>query len=380
MPVMKHTPKILLIIIALYATGFFSHALYLKKSVYGDGIFYYSWLRSFVVDSDIDFSNEYSHYEVAQPPTSLGYAGNKYSIGPALLWLPSYLWTHSIIKGDGYSLPYQLAAGYTSMSLALVGLILLYRFLLKSFSKQASLLAVAGIAGATNLLFYGSLDPVNSHALSFFAATAFLTLLAQRNRNWFLVGAGLGFLALFRLQDVVYALILVTYFRGTSCGSGTKTLTRILLGFLSVFVWQLLAWQTLYGSFFINPYLSGGEGFNFFRPQIFGVLFSPTNGLFLWTPITMVGLFGLFWKKSWGYIAVFVIQLLLVASWNTWWQGASYSGRMFVSTLPLLAIGLAQIYAKILKLRFGRQIILYSLTLPLSVLNALFVVRFLLNN
>ncbi|MBU1327253.1 hypothetical protein KKB64_03475 [Patescibacteria group bacterium] len=359
----------------VYFAGFFAHALYLKKAVYGDGIFYYSWLRSGVVDHDIDFANEYSHYGVAQPPTPLGYAGNKYSVGPALLWAPLYVWTHTLMMGYGYSLPYELAAGFTSVSLALVGLILLYRFLAKSFSKQASFLAVAGIAAATNLFFYGSLDPVNSHALSFFAATLFLSLLAQKNRSWFLVGAGLGFLALFRLQDVAYALILFTHL-----GGGRKILIRILLGFSSVFVWQLLAWQTLYGTIFSNPYMFGGEGFNIFRPHILGVLFSPANGLFLWTPITMVGIFGLFWKKSWGYIAVFALELLLIASWSTWRQGASYSGRMFVSILPLLAIGLAHIYAKILKLRFGRQIILYSLTLPLSVLNALFILRFLLNN
>lgn len=371
----------LLFITIVYLLAFTAHALYLKKTVYGDGVFYFSWLRSVVVDRDIDFSNEYAYFGVTQPKTPTGALGNKYTVGPAILWAPLYIWTHTVVGDDGYGLPYQLAVGYTSVVFTLFGLLLLYRLLKQRFSKWSSLFAVAGLAGATNLLFYGSLDPVNSHALSFFAATLFLTFITQARRNWLLIGASLGLLALFRLQDVLYTLLLSTHLRGVRAhlGGVRKTLPLVLLGFSGVFGWQLLAWQTLYGGILTNPYFLSGEGFNFFHPQVLGILFSPTNGLFLWTPIAAIGFFGLIWKKYWSYLAIFLIQLMIIASWSTWWQGASYSGRMFVSTLPLFAFGLAEIFSWLQKRVLLRHSIAILLVLPLTVLNILSIIRFLLS-
>lgn len=329
----------ILIIAAAYFLGFASHAWHLQKTVYGDGIFYYSWLRSIVVDKNIHFANEYAHQGVSQPTHADGRPGNKYSIGPALFWAPSYIAVHRVFRGDGWGLPYQLAAGITSLAAAIAGLALLTKIL--AGSPAVAALTILLTAGATNLLFYGSLDTVNSHALSFFCSVVFLALLANSKKNWFAVGAVLALLASVRLQDMVYILALIHVWKKIRWAP-------LAGGFVLFFLPQLTAWYCLYGTL-ANPYIAGGETFNFLRPHILGTLFSPQSGLFLWTPVTAIGVYGLLTggKNYRVLLLIFSVQLFFIASWSTWWQGASVSGRMFVSALPLIAIGLSEVTKRV---------------------------------
>jgi hypothetical protein len=330
--------KIFFFILIAYILGFSLHAAYLKKTIYGDGVYYYSWMHSVLIDGDVHFGNEYSHLEGAQPITPLAIPGNKYSVGPAILWSPWFLWTHTIIRGTGYEFPYQYIVGLSSVFYAYVGLLLLYILLAKYFNKLVSLASVAAIAGATNLLFYGSVDTVNSHAVSFFVSVLFLSFLFQKQKNWFAIGCALGIAACVRTQDIVLGLLTLPYL-------SKKHIHLFLLGILLFFLPQLIAWQLVYGTFWINPYLAGPEGFNFLKPQILGVLFSPQNGLALWTPVVMWGSVGLWMKNANVPLKLMAVTAALaiyvVACWSTWWQGASYSGRMFVSILPLIAFRFA---------------------------------------
>lgn len=320
--------RLFLSIAALYILGYFSHALYLGHTVYGDGIYYYAWLTG---------------------------EASKYSVGPALFWAPLYFLTHN-----------QIAVGTASVLATIFALILLWDLLQKKFSKTVSLMTIAAIAGASNLLFYGSLDVVNSHALTFFAATIFLSLLFNR-RYWFTIGVSLGVLGLMRSQDLLYGLLLIPYIR-------KNNVVQILSGFLLGFSPQLAAWQLTTGKFWMSPYFAN-EGFNFLQPHILGVLFNLHNGLFLWTPITCIGVIGLIKSRRFLYLTVFLLELFIVASWSTWWQGASYSGRMFVSSLPLLSFGIASIFSWIAKHRVP---LLFTIVAPLSVLNAISIIYFLL--
>jgi hypothetical protein len=365
------TRRILIGIIVCYILGFFAHAYLLKKTVYGDGIFYYSWVRSVVIDRDINFANDYAHFGVIQPKTKFGTFGNKYSVGPALFWAPLFSSVHTWVRGNGWTLPYQLSVGITSVLAAIAGLVLLTRLLRKS--PGATALTILLIAGATNLLFYGSLDPVNSHALTFFVATVFLSLTLSEKPNSFALGIFLALLASIRLQDAVYILLLIPIRKHIR-------VLPFLSGCILAFSPQLIAWYALYGTF-ANPYLAGGEGFNIFHANILGVLFAPRNGLFLWTPIVGIGVAGLIYnsKKYWPYLAVWTIELLIVASWGTWWQGTSVSGRMFVSTLPIIALGLHMFIERVYNLR-PMRFILPLLACSLCLINTIGIVYYLITN
>ncbi|MDO8451276.1 MAG: glycosyltransferase family 39 protein, partial [bacterium] len=341
---MRHTTWFL-ILAGIYLLGFILHALYLEKTVYGDGIFYYSWLRSEVIDDDRDFRNDYAYFDVSQPLTQLGIPGNKYSIGPALAWSPSFLWVNAIVRGNGTEFPYQFTIGLTSVLYVIAGLVLLYRLLTKYFSRRNAVLATLATAFATNLLFYGSLDPVNSHSISFFASTVFLSLALEADTyNWIVIGLALGFLGLIRNQDIIFGILLLPYLT-------PKRLFLAGLGLMLLAVPQLLAVQSVYGTAFVQPYLAGGEGFHLFSPHIIGVLFSKENGLFLWTPAVLLGCVGLFLRQNklaypaGLFLMIFLTELLIVSTWSTWWQGASFSGRMFVSSLPLFAFGMGAVFS-----------------------------------
>lgn len=369
------TQKTFLIIFIIYLLGYFSHALYLKKTVYGDGIFYYSWVRSMVVDHNINFTNEYEYFHINQPLTATGLVANKYAIGPALLWTAPFIVTHAILHGSGYELPYQLHVGTTSVFFALFGLVLLYRLLRQFFKETPALLTTLAIAFATNLFFYGSLDTVNSHALSFFAATLYLTFLLQEKKNWVAIGISLGLLGLIRTQDFLYGILLIPLFVHRS---GVRCVIGLLLGFLP----QLISWQALYGTFWASPYLTSGESFNLFKPHVLSVLFSLKNGLFLYSPILVLGIAGLlFWKnqlRNW-MVSVLILELFVVATWSTWWQGASYGGRMFASSLPLFACGIAHVVDQVTQKKILTFRALAVLITTLVGLNALLIAFFLLS-
>ena len=102
---------------------------------------------------------------------------------------------------------------------------------------------------------------------------------------------------------------------------------------------------------------------------------------FLWTPVTLLAFIGLFfWKdirRIW-FIVVFLLAVIVVGSWSTWWQGASYSGRMFVSVLPVLAFGLASLYKKLGMVGLTWQSVVMTIIGPLAIVNVILIIRFLL--
>lgn len=370
-------PRILLFVICVYLAGFFAHALLVGKTVYGDGAYYYSWLRSIAIDHDLDFRNDYRLFDITQNTTRVGLVGNIYPVGPALFWWPLFTAIDVVVRGRGISLPYQMGIGIGGVWFAAVGLLLVYRTLRKFSTEAISIASLLAIAFGTNLWFYGSLDTVNSHAISFALATIFLSLWLLPKRNDFALGIVLGSMALVRPQDALYGVLL--FERAT-----TRSLFINGVGFLLAFTPQLAAWQIVYGKFWVNPYLDRGYGFDFLHPNMLGTLFSPNNGLFLWTPVTLLGFVGLclkdFPKPQYRpyFITVILLEIYLVASWTTWWQGASYSGRMFVSVLPILAIGLTHFIRHFWgQARIGR---LLPFVVPLCLINGILIVMYLFNH
>lgn len=383
--------RVFFLIFSLYLIAYLGHAFILRKVVYGDGVFYYSYLRSLIIDRDLDFSNDYRFFAVTQPLTPSGYLANKYSIGPALFWTPFFYTMHLFSQQSGFEFIYQLSAGLSSVLLVVSGLCILYTLIRKFYPKDASIYTIISVAFATNLFFYGSLDPVNSHALSFFTSCTFLYLLFQQKKQYFLLGLFLGLCALMRFQDCIIGILLIPFINW-------KKILNILIGFIFSIFPQIIIIQKLYGNMLVVPYFFHGEGFSLFRPHIMSVLFSLQNGLFLWTPIIFIGFCALLaMRKKYKLLIIknlygknyrtvyfslipllFLFQLYSVSSWSTWSQGASYSGRMFVSILPILSLGMAEIYARISNLKVVGKYCARSITLSLCTINVLCIASFLL--
>jgi hypothetical protein len=348
---------------------FLAHVLPLGSAAWGDGRYYYVYLVSAVVDHDLDFANdrlmEDMYFDAIITPT--GRVLNKYSIGPAVFWGLGFIPFHillsvvnkisgAVINTSGYGFNYQLVVGITAITYGISGLWLNFRSILTRLDWKAASLSLISFFLASNAFFYLSVDSVNSHSVAIFLSGGLVYLASQfmvRPSNWQLVLMSLlvGGLALVRAQDAIFLLVPIWLVLAGSVSIKRKLLSMVMVGglFSLVFLPQVLVWQWMIGQP-ISPYMYVGEHFNWLNPQVGQVLFSFNNGLFIYSPILLICLVGLFKTRSdllsrMGLI-LFIIQLYVVASWSGWWGGASYGGRMFLSLAPFFMLGLARFYQR----------------------------------
>jgi hypothetical protein len=343
--------------------------------LYGsDEIQYFAYLRSAVFDHDLDFTNEYrwfvdrdpQEYEgfattFLGPKTPAGRHPNNGPIGSALLWSPLYLATVGVEQvfgasgtPPGYSRADFAAVCIASMILGVLGL-LVTNEACRRFSSPASAFWATGLVWlATNLPFYMYVTPPMSHAASFFAAA--LLLLAwlrceETPRAGFMIGLLGGLVASVRWQDaLLLAAPLSAPLWPRRQARGSRRLAAawsvaIFAGFLLAFLPQLFVWRILNGS--VTPFgvISLSGRFRFTAPYLPGVLFSPFHGLLLWTPVLVPAFLGL------GALAVtdhrgkamalaVVLEIYMISGYAVAF-GQSFGQRLFISSLPFAAVGLA---------------------------------------
>lgn len=367
--------------------------------IVGDGIYYYVYLRSALLDGDLEFTNDYTLYqafntddprkkeEMLSRKTPTGMAGNFFSVGPAVLWSPVYIVTHllALLAGqadDGFSIWYQAPILFLSIAYGFGGILLMYRVVAGIFSKFAAFTAILGIWLATNVVYYMGVSPSASHVLSMFTSALFVYLwwrgtpradsvprgaVTRTQRDWFVWGLSAGLMALVRWQDGLIALLALFEWvanvrqhreRIPAGDPNTKTHSHLpglsshvlggLLfvgGALLVFLPQMFAWNILYGSPFTIPQ---GYGFlGFWQPEMLNVWFSTKRGLFTWTPLLVLAVLGFvpLYQKNRMLGASALVILILETYVNgivvDWWGGEAFGARRFISIMPFFALGLA---------------------------------------
>jgi hypothetical protein len=343
---------------------FLLHCAFTKTAVFADARFYFAYTHSLVKDHDLNLMNEYFSLNIQNKFEPGMIVANPYPPGVSIFWIPLYLNTNALadifgFKNLGYEFAFQLSSALTNIFLGIFGLYLVYMLLKKYFSEKVALFSTATLFGATNLLFYIAVEPINSHAASFFVSSLFVFYFLQVNtkdeKDYYLaLGLLAGIAGLVRTQDIAL-LILPAIQIFTNFKKRIKKLaTQYLLltsGFIAGFLPQIILWKYFYNTFWFSPYLD--TGFNFLKPQILHVLFNSQNGLFTITPIVTISLIGTFLLKQkdsslFSYILIyFLLQLYLISAWNSE-QGGSYSIRMMVTTYPLISFGLARVFDKVL--------------------------------
>lgn len=389
---------------------FFVHTHFTKTAVYADGKFYYSITRSIVKDFDIDFENEYKELGIGVDRTKTGYVWNMYPPGASLLWIPGFVLAEGFVNilnllpsidlsGAGYSLVHQTTVAASSITLGILGLLLILRLLGRFFSDKIALIAVATLFATTNLLFYISIEQINSHAVSFFISSVFVYVFVVCNPNrrqsncfspvmyYFILGIIGGVAGLVRTQDaMLLAIPLIKIWQEKFRGVASFAAHHILMaaGFIIAYLPQLYFWKKIFGTIG-SPYSQ--FGFNFLSPKIGHVLLNSKNGLIFTTPVILAAVVGLIilirtTKTSrLKNIAVFglfyfLLQLYLISAWNFYDQGGSYSIRMIVSTYPLLTFGLAESIRRV-KMQVSQKTLLVSVA-TLGLANSLMLIRYLL--
>lgn len=339
---------------------------------------YYSWLRSVMIDGDLDVANEYAHYDHAWMgrTTVTGHRDNPYAVGSAILWSPFYLVAHGLslagstfgldLVADGYAPHYIVAVSMASVLYAFAGLLLTYRLACQFFRPDVAVLAVSAVWLASPLLFYQYCHPVMSHANDCFAYALFLYVWHHTRRQrtlpqYALLGVTAALTALVRNQNAVLVVfplleIIVDAGRGQRIGSSGYSLrTAFYRAFSFSVAWwlaflpQMFVWRTIFGSWLVaNPYASSANGsFDVVHPHLWDVLFSTNHGLFVWTPLILPAVLGWLplWRKDRRLTALlvfnFALQLYVIASWSSWAGSAAFGQRFFTNMVPAFALGLA---------------------------------------
>ncbi len=381
------TPKILIIL-------FLCSLPLVNPWVRGDGVGYYAYLRSALIDHDLHFEDDYlaanRSFVIAKTDgqdhilptlyTKTGYVENHFAVGPAILWAPAVVVVHGIVlladkwgghvAADGYSHPYLLTMAVTTACYGFLSLFLAYRIARKYFDDQTAFLATVGIWMASSLPIYMYFNPSWSHAISAFTVSLYLwywerTKLQRTAGQWAIFGfvAGLmgnvyypnAILLIFPALEIGY--LLQQGKRGQ--GAAAVTIKNLAVGcgiFSVVFLASLLPTFVTRKIIYGNPFETGYPPvwtWNWTSPVLLKVLFSSDHGMFSWTPILIFAVAGLpFLIKrdvllGLGSIITFISFYYFIASYPDWDGISSFGNRFFVSLTPIFILGLAALIASL---------------------------------
>lgn len=358
--------SIFLLLARLYITG---------SAIGGDAVYYYTTLRSIVISKDLNFKDEFEYFYSQRSPFTgnrkipfilpenplTGKLPAKYPIGSALLLIPPFLLTHGTltivqkfgigITTDGYNIIYQASAAVGSLLYAFLGLFLIYRLGKKIFGSKIALLSTLAIWLATPLIYYMTMEPLTSQPLSFFCVSAFIyfwytTRVSRKLNQWVLLGIIGGLMSIVRYQDSLFLLIpVIDNFRKFFPNFFKMVLFVICTGLIITF--QLGVNNYLFGSPFLTG--EGDAGFPYITsPKILYTLFSFERGLFVWSPVLIFALIGLYWFiKKFKFVGNLLLissllQVFIVSSWINPSQGDSFGNRILINLNTIFALGLMQ--------------------------------------
>ncbi len=356
-----------------------------------DEIEYFSYLRSLVFDGDLEFGNEYTWFYERDPQGLAGFKAtfldlrepsgrhiNFAPLGSALLWSPFYLAAHAgvvaaralgaSVAADGFSLPYELAVCFASALYGFLGLLLIHDALRRwgGFPEPAAGWTVVALWLGTPVLYYLTVAPAFSHACSLFVVAGLLWLwLRARSQAttsplaWALVGATGGLAGLVREQDALYLVI-----PGLDLAWRTVTRREWRLGLVGLvalggaafvlFMPQFLAYHAINGTF--KPTTLVTRKMTWTSPHFFEVLLDPGHGLFVWSPLVLVGVVGLVVlvaRRRRGALPLWLLSGFLFQVWingavESWSLAGAFGSRRFISATALVAWGLCALVASAL--------------------------------
>lgn len=264
----------------------------------------------------------------------------KYTCGVAAFYLPFFLASHGaahLLHYDtsGFSTPYYWGIMLCGVFWAVAGAALLYRLLQQQFARQTALLTTLCICAGTNYFFYATKWMGMSHIYSFVLVAATALALRKYYRQptaklLALAGGLIGWLILIRPTNIILLLFFLLLDVATVAGLRTRLRTlggklrhiaTALACMLVAFAPQLLYWKEMTGQWVCYSYT--GETFsNWNAPKIAAVLFDTQNGLFVYAPVLLLCIAGMFIKdkrvNTWAALPVLIIGTYLFASW---WHG-----------------------------------------------------------
>lgn len=288
-----------------------------------------------------------------------------YSIGTSLLQTPFFFAGHYIagLSGypqDGFSLPYQIAVCIGMIIYAVVGLVFLRKVLLRYFDDTVVAWALLIITLATNYPQYTAVEAGMTHGYLFTLYCLILYLTIQwHNSQKLSTAAAIGFIVglatVVRPTEAVMIFIPVLW-NTQAKESGNEKWTFLkkhpahffaaIAGGITALLPQLIYWKEVTGTWIYKM----GSKWDFLNPH-WRVLFGWEKGWFIYTPVTVLMVVGLFMLKKTEYkrtvITYFLLNLWIIIAWHDWRFGGSYSCRALTQSLAVMAIPVSSLIEKI---------------------------------
>ena len=355
--------------------------------VRGDGVGYYAFARALLIGHDLNFEKDWQEANPSfrmgrldaeghiypQQYTSTGHLDNHFAVGPAILWSPFLILAHLAVLGydaagghvlaDGYSRAYTVAMALGTALYGFLSLWISFRVASKYLPERWAFLGTLGIWFASSLPVYMYFNPSWSHAHSAFAVALFVwywhrTRNARSCSQWALLG-GLGGLMMniYYMNVVVLLLPLLeslSGYREALVKDGPKAASELFLknllfatSLVTAFFPTLVTKRIIFGGYLTFGY---ENLWSWIPHSIFKVCFSSDHGLFIWTPVLILSVVGLFFLHrqdrvlSTYSIAVFLTFLYIIGSYSNWDGLSSFGNRFFVSLTPIFILGLAAFF------------------------------------
>ncbi len=358
----------------------------INPHIRGDGVGYYAYVRSIVIDRDLNFENEYRHGNLAFRNRAFdensnlktwlkmpnNFVRNQWAVGSSILWSPFFLIAHFIvlclnnlgsnIPANGYSIPYRLLCAFGTMLYSFVGLMLAYQVAKKFASPIASMIATIGIWFGSSLPVYMYFLPFQAHALAAFSVSLFIWywVRTQQNRTlhqWVLWGLMGGLVMdIYNINSIFLLLPIFDLIRNTQ---KQKIIKNLLINGTSFGIGACISlsphWLTKW-IIFGSPFAIGHDSshpFFWSSPRLWNIGFSTEHGMFLWTPLLLLAIIGvilLILKESWiggCLLATFIAYYYVISSYEGWHGLSSFGNRFFVAFSSIFVMGLAVFIDKI---------------------------------
>ncbi|MFT6245804.1 MAG: hypothetical protein ACJA0U_001386 [Salibacteraceae bacterium] len=340
----------------------FGYYMYLPSSVIYDDMTELEWVDE--MDSTYQLTGG-QMYQAHQQDN--GKYVFKYLGGVSLMQAPFFFLGHTIAvssnyKANGFSPPYQYSIAFGALFYCIFALFLMRNILLRFYSDHAVALSILLMVLATNLIQYISIDSAQSHAFIFplYAIVLYVTIKWHESPKFkwaALIGLIIGLATISRPTELIMLFIPLLWDTQTKESRKAKwqlvrqyrshVIVAMLFGIIGIAP-QLIYWKLTTGSF---VYDVGSKWF--FANPWFRVLFGFTNGWFIYTPITIFFILGIFYMKKLPFrrsVIVFcLLNIWIVIAWSDWRYGATFSTRALVQSYPIFLLPFTAFIDDILK-------------------------------
>ena len=297
---------------------------------------------------------------------------DKYTCGVSYFELPFFYigyWI-SAQKGldthDYLSTVYSKAIAFGGFLFSFLGLLLLYKILIGEYKETVVFWTLLSVYLGTNLFHYSTKVMGGSHTYSFFLFALLIYFIPvyfknPRMINSLFIGIILGWIVLIRPTNAIVFLLFFLHdiysFEALKdrCRffiTRKLSLLFIMLSGFAMIIPQLLYWKEMTDHWIYYSYTE--EGFKYWNnPKIAAVLFDVQNGLFIYSPLVVVMIVGVFYGlknrkfQSPAILLVFCLATYIFASWWAWWFGGAFGHRSYVEYYAILTIPLAGLIDKI---------------------------------